>query len=351
MTATAASAGAQHRSRHHRREAHADRARRRGRDRLPPLHAPAGEDRRPRRSRRAHQPLHRQRQRVARRQRAGDPPASTSCASISLRDQTYRPAGGRKADGPGAAAVGRGPVARRRPDGALRARPGARSPRSAQDLPDDIGGEIVEPAVQGVIYKMFARYTVREIFSTKRAEIQQAIETELQAEARRRRHRAARGADGQGRPAGRLPARHGRPARRGARDREDALHAGAEGQARQGDRARRARPRRCAARRPPRPPRASRSSPRRAQEEAMKHVLPFKQRQIEQRQLEAEADEGVAHQERRGQRAGAPHRGDRRGRRAPEAGRRRGLPPGARRQGQRRADGARRRADHAATRC
>ena len=27
-----------------------------------------------------------------------------------------------------------------------------------------------------------------------------------------------------------------------------------------------------------------------AQEEAMKHVLPFKQRQIEQRQLEAEAE-------------------------------------------------------------
>ena len=30
-------------------------------------------------------------------------------------------------------------------------------------------GEIVEPAVQGVIYKVFARYTVREIFSTKRS--------------------------------------------------------------------------------------------------------------------------------------------------------------------------------------
>jgi regulator of protease activity HflC (stomatin/prohibitin superfamily) len=30
-----------------------------------------------------------------------------------------------------------------------------------------------------VIYKIFARYTVREIFSTKRVEIQQAIEAEL----------------------------------------------------------------------------------------------------------------------------------------------------------------------------
>jgi regulator of protease activity HflC (stomatin/prohibitin superfamily) len=50
----------------------------------------------------------------------------------------------------------------------------------ARSLPENIDGEIVEPAVQGVIYKVFARYTVREIFSSKRAEIQQAIETELQ---------------------------------------------------------------------------------------------------------------------------------------------------------------------------
>ena len=49
----------------------------------------------------------------------------------------------------------------------------------SKSLPDDIGGEIVEPGVQGVIYKVFARYTVREIFSSKRAEIQLAIESEL----------------------------------------------------------------------------------------------------------------------------------------------------------------------------
>lgn len=34
----------------------------------------------------------------------------------------------------------------------------------AQSLPPDINGAIVEPAVQGVIYKVFTRYTVREIF-------------------------------------------------------------------------------------------------------------------------------------------------------------------------------------------
>ena len=51
----------------------------------------------------------------------------------------------------------------------------------AKVLPDDINGEIVEPVVQGVLYKTLAKYTVREIFSTKRNEIQQAIETELKA--------------------------------------------------------------------------------------------------------------------------------------------------------------------------
>src|SRR6476659_9272436 len=50
---------------------------------------------------------------------------------------------------------------------------------TSKTLPDNISGEVVEPAVQGVIYKVFARYTVREIFSTKRVEIQQAIEKEL----------------------------------------------------------------------------------------------------------------------------------------------------------------------------
>ncbi len=49
----------------------------------------------------------------------------------------------------------------------------------ARVLPEDINGEIVEPVVQGVLYKTLARYTVREIFSGKRQEIQQQIEAEL----------------------------------------------------------------------------------------------------------------------------------------------------------------------------
>ena len=49
----------------------------------------------------------------------------------------------------------------------------------AKSMPDNVAAEIVDPAAQGIVYKVFARYTVREIFSTKRAEIQAAIETEL----------------------------------------------------------------------------------------------------------------------------------------------------------------------------
>ena len=41
----------------------------------------------------------------------------------------------------------------------------------SKSLPDDISGELVDPAVQGVIYKLFASYTVREIFSSKREEV------------------------------------------------------------------------------------------------------------------------------------------------------------------------------------
>ncbi|HEY2187589.1 MAG TPA: SPFH domain-containing protein, partial [Caldimonas sp.] len=48
-----------------------------------------------------------------------------------------------------------------------------------KSLPDNVAGEIVEPAAEGIVYKVFARYTVREIFSSKRSEIQAAIEAEL----------------------------------------------------------------------------------------------------------------------------------------------------------------------------
>jgi regulator of protease activity HflC (stomatin/prohibitin superfamily) len=159
----------------------------------------------------------------------------------------------------------------------------------AKNLPDDVGAQLVAPAVEGTIYKIFARYTVREIFSTKRAEIQQAIEAELKPKL------AADGIVLRDVQMGKvdLPADY----RRGMdgllaeelatekmrytlelkdkRVQEMAL----DGEA---DKVRREKAAEASAR--------EQVIAAKAQEEAMKHVLPFKQRQIEQRQLEAEAD-------------------------------------------------------------
>ncbi len=49
----------------------------------------------------------------------------------------------------------------------------------AQKLPDDVGREIVDPQIEGVVRRTFAQHTVREIFSTKRGEIQKVLLDEL----------------------------------------------------------------------------------------------------------------------------------------------------------------------------
>jgi regulator of protease activity HflC (stomatin/prohibitin superfamily) len=158
----------------------------------------------------------------------------------------------------------------------------------AKSLPDNVAAEIVEPAAQGVIYKVFARYTVREIFSTKRAEIQAAVESELRpklaADGVVLRHVQIGKID--------LPADY----RRGM---ESLLAEELAGEkmkytlelkekqvketelAAQSEKVRREIGAEAAAR--------EQIIAAKGQEEAMKHVLPFKQRQIEQRQLEAEA--------------------------------------------------------------
>ncbi|HLL52982.1 MAG TPA: SPFH domain-containing protein, partial [Myxococcaceae bacterium] len=56
---------------------------------------------------------------------------------------------------------------------------GSRISMLAARLPDDVGREIVEPTIDGVLRRHFAQHTVREIFSTKRAEIQKAIAEEI----------------------------------------------------------------------------------------------------------------------------------------------------------------------------
>ncbi len=206
----------------------------------------------------------------------------------SIRDKTYRPGNIAKATGPAplqsleGLSLGVDLSVRYAIDP-------ARLREVAAKLPENIDAEVVEPAVSGVIYKVFARYTVREIFSSKRSEIQQSIEKELKARL---------GADG---IALRdvfvgnvdLPAEY----RRGMdqllseelasekmrytlelkdkRVKEVALDGEAEKTRREKFAEAAAREQVIAAK---------------GQEEAMKHVLPFKKRQVEQRQLEAEAE-------------------------------------------------------------
>ena len=102
-------------------------------------------------------------------------PALHQWRTLQLRDQTYRP-GAKAGDAPFQSveglSFGADLVVRYAVDSNQIA-------ALASKLPDNIEGEIVEPAVQGVIFKVLARYTVREIFSSKRAEIQQTIESEL----------------------------------------------------------------------------------------------------------------------------------------------------------------------------
>jgi regulator of protease activity HflC (stomatin/prohibitin superfamily) len=207
---------------------------------------------------------------------------------FSLRDQTYRPAKMSRADGEAPLQSLEGLSLG--VDLAVRYALDPEKLRAVSaKLPDNIGSEVVEPAVQGVIYKTFARYTVREIFSTKRVEIQQAIEKELGEKL---------GADGIALRSvliGKvdLPADY----RRGMdgllaeelatakmrytlelkekRVKETAL----EGEA---EKVRREKAAEAAGQ--------AQVIAARAQDEAMKHVIPFKQRQIEQRKLEAEAE-------------------------------------------------------------
>jgi regulator of protease activity HflC (stomatin/prohibitin superfamily) len=207
---------------------------------------------------------------------------------FSLRDQVYRATQSARADGPSPLQSLEG-LSLGADISVRYALEPARLSTTFRTLPDDIAGEIVDPAVQGVIYKTFARYTVREIFATKRAEILKAIEAELGARL---------GTDGvvlKGVLIGKvdLPAdyRRGMEALlaeelasekmrytlelKDKRVKETALDAEA-------DKVRREKAAEAAGQ--------EQVIAARSQEEAMRHVLPFKERQIEQRKLEAEAD-------------------------------------------------------------
>ena len=207
---------------------------------------------------------------------------------FSMRDRSYRPVQSARADGPAPLQSLEGLSLG--VDFAVRyALDPARLEETSRNLPEDISAEIVDPAVQGVVYKVIARYTVREIFSTKRAEIQQAIEREL------RERLAADGIALRGVLIGKvdLPADYRRGmdallaeeiASEKMRYTLDLKEKRVKETALEGEAAK------------VRSEKAAEAAAQqqviaaRAQEEAMKHVLPFKQRQVEQRKLEAEAE-------------------------------------------------------------
>jgi len=159
----------------------------------------------------------------------------------------------------------------------------------ARALPDDIGAELVEPQLAGILYAEVSQRTVRELFSTQRADIQRRVETTL------RTRLAADGLVLKDLQFGAVDLpddyRKGLDALlaeglasdkmrftlelREKQVKETALRASAERERREIEADAAGREQVIAAK---------------AQDEAMKHVLPFKQRQIEQRRLEAEAE-------------------------------------------------------------
>lgn len=217
----------------------------------------------------------------------------------SLRDRVYRPTDSASAGGPAPFQSVEGLSLG--VDLSIRyALDPARVAAAASHLPEDIDGQVVQPAVQNVIYRIFTRYTVKEIFSSKRAEIQQAIEAELKPRL------AEDGILLRGVQMGKvdLPPdyRAGMEkllaeeletekmqytlALKDQQVKEAALDADA-------DKVKREKAAEASANERQKAAEAAANEQiiaARAQEEAMKHVLPFKQKQIEQRSLEAEAE-------------------------------------------------------------
>jgi regulator of protease activity HflC (stomatin/prohibitin superfamily) len=159
----------------------------------------------------------------------------------------------------------------------------------SKEYPDDLSDGLVRPAVQGVVYPLLARHSVREIFSSQREQLQQEIAIELKPKL------AALGLVLRGVDMGHvdLPAEYRAQMEKllaeeletekirytlqlkEAQVTETQLTAEA-------DKVRRQKAAAAAG--------AEQVIAARAQEETMKHILPFKQKQIEQRQLEAEAE-------------------------------------------------------------
>lgn len=210
---------------------------------------------------------------------------------FSTRDQVYRPVGSASATGPApfqsneGLAIGVELTVRWAVDR-------SRVTQTARSFPDDINEDLVRPALEGIVYPLFARHSVREIFSRQRSEIQTQIATQLGTKL------AGTGLILRGVDMGKvdLPPdfRAGMEKLlaeeletekirytlqlKEAQVRQTQLEAEAEKVRRQQAAEAAAQEQVIAAR---------------AQEETMQHILPLKQKQIEQRKLEAEAEKAA----------------------------------------------------------
>ena len=206
----------------------------------------------------------------------------------STRDQVYRPLESASATGPApfqsieGLSIGVDLAVRWTVDR-------ARLAQMSKEFPDDLNADLVRPAVQGIVYPLFARYSVREIFSRRRAEIQHELMTELEPKL------ATLGLVLRGVDMGKvdLP-----PDYRAGMEKLLAEELETEkvrytlelkeAQVKQmqleaeADKVRRQTAAEASGQ--------EQVIAARAQEETMKHILPFKQKQIEQRKLEAEAE-------------------------------------------------------------
>jgi len=160
--------------------------------------------------------------------------------------------------------------------------------QTALKLPDNIGADIVEPAVQGMIYRVTSAFTVKEIFSTKRQVIQQTLKKELSKKL------AADGIVLKGIQIGKvdLPEHYKRSmeaklAEEMAAEKMEYTLALKEKEIKQTEliaeaqKVKRQKIAEAAA--------LEQVIAAKAEQDAMKHILPFKEKQIKQKQLEAEA--------------------------------------------------------------
>jgi len=206
----------------------------------------------------------------------------------SIRDQVYRPSDSASATGPApfqsveGLSIGVDLTVRWIVDL-------SRLSQMTKEFPDDISADLVAPAVQGIVYPTFARYSVREIFSQRRTEIKQELIADLKPKF------TAMGLVLREVDIGKvdLPPdyRAGMEKLLAEELETEKIHYTLqlkEAQVKQqqleaeADKVRRQTAAEAAGQ--------EQVIAARAQEETMKHILPFKQKQIEQRQLEAEAD-------------------------------------------------------------